>query len=124
MRVYPINSKEAKRSALQAVWQIRGEDGLEVVIRKIQSHGTREQVAWFNILCKMIADETGNNPEAIKAHIKEETFGKQVAKIGNKTIEFIPRSDWNGKEGYSQLIDNAYRIAAEMGIVLPDPKRA
>ncbi len=124
MRIFPITSKDAKRSALQAVWSIRGEDGLEVVIRKIKSHGTREQQAWFNIMVKMIADETGNSPEAIKAHIKEETFGKQTATIGGKVIEFIPRSDWDGKEGYSQLIENAYRIAADMGIVLPDPKHA
>jgi hypothetical protein len=122
VRIYPINSRDAKRLALKAVMDIMGEDGMEVVIRKRVKHGSKEQQAWFNMLCKMIADDTGADPESIKAHIKTEVFGLQTSTLAGKTIEYVPRSDLHGMKGYSQLIDGAYRIGAELGIVLPDPK--
>ena len=122
MQVFPINSRDAKQRALKAVWHILGEDGMEVVIRKRVKHGSRQQQAWFNMLCKMIADETGNSPDAVKAHVKTETFGLQESTLAGKRIEYVPRSDLHGMEGYTQLIDGTYRLGAELGVVLPDPK--
>ena len=122
MKQFPINSKENKQRALRAVMGILGEEGMEVVIRKRVTSGTTEQQAWFNMLCKMLADETGDSPEAVKAAIKKETFGLQSAVIGGIEVEFIPRSDYHGMKGYSQLIDTTYRIAADLGIILPEPR--
>ena len=79
MKQFPINSKENKQRALKAVMDILGEDGMEVVIRKRVVSGTTEQQAWFNMLCKMVADETGDSPDAVKAAIKKETFGLRSA---------------------------------------------
>ena len=121
MKQFPINSKENKQRALRAVMAILGEEGMEVVIRKRVTSGTKSQQAWFNMLCKMVADDTGDSPEAVKAAVKKETFGLQVATIGGIDVEFIPRSDYHGMKGYSQLIDTTYRIAADLGIVLPEP---
>jgi len=121
MQTFPINSLEAKQRALRAVMAILGKDGLEVLIRKRVESGSKEQQSWFNMLCKMIADDTGNSPEAVKAHVKTEAFGLQTGTIAGKTFEFVPRSDLHGMEGYSQLIEGAYRTGADLGIVLPDP---
>jgi hypothetical protein len=121
MRVFPINTLEAKQRALRAVWQILGSDGEEVVIRKRVESGSKEQQAWFNMQCGMIAKETGNTPEAIKAHCKVEAFGMQEGELAGKKFEFIPRSDLHGMAGFSQLIEKANEVGAELGIVLPDP---
>jgi hypothetical protein len=122
MKTFPINSKENKQRALRAVMDILGEDGMEVVIRKRVTSGTKSQQAWFNMLCKMVADETGDSPEAIKAAMKKETFGLQSAVIGGIEVDFIPRSDYHGMKGYNQLIETTYRIAADQGIILPEPR--
>jgi len=123
VKTFAINSKEAKQHALRAVMAILGSDGMEVVIRKRVESGSREQQAWFNMLCKMIADETGNSPETVKAFIKEEVFGVQTGQIGDKVVEFIPRSDFEGMKGFTKLIEATYRLAAEQGIVLPEPRK-
>lgn len=121
MLTFPITSKEAKQRALRAVMGIMKKDDCEVVIRKRQQQGTTQQQAWFNMLCKMIADEIGDHPEAVKAAIKKKRFGTHVATIGGVEVEFIPRSDYHGKKGYSDLIEQAYIEGAEMGIILPEP---
>jgi len=122
MKVFPINSREAKDRALQAVMKIMGADGLEVIIRKRVESGSKEQQAWFNMLVKMIADDTGNAPEAIKAHVKIEAFGMETGIVAGRTVEYIPRSDLHGMKGFSQLIEGTYRLGAELGIVLPEPR--
>lgn len=122
MQVFPINSEENKRRALRAVWGAMGQDGVEVVIRKRVESGSKEQQAWLNMLCKMIADEIGDSPDAVKAAVKVEVFGYQDAVIAGRKVQFIPRSDWKGMPGFSQLIERAYVIGANLGIVLPDPE--
>jgi len=122
MNVWPINTKENKRSAMNAVKAIMGVDGLEVIIRKRVESGSKEQEAWFNILCRMLANETGDSPEAIKTHMKIEVFGLQVSHAFGKRIEFVPPSDFEGMPGFSKLIEKTYQTAAEMGFVLPPPR--
>ena len=122
MHVFPINSQENKRLALRAVMATMGADGMEVVIRKRVESGSREQQAWFNMLCKMIADDTGASPDAVKAHVKIEAFGMQTDTLAGRTVQYTPRSDLYGMEGYSKLIEEVYVLGAEQGIVLPDPK--
>ena len=122
MKVFPINSRDAKERALKAVMTIMGADGMEVVIRKRVESGSKEQQAWFNMLVKMIADDTGNSPEAIKAHVKVEAFGMATGTVAGRTFDYIPRSDLYGMKGFSQLIEGAYRLGAELGIVLPEPR--
>ncbi len=123
MDVYQITSKQAKQRALRAVMAVMGEDGKEVVIRDVQTEGTREQEAWLNILCRMLAQETGNGVEAIKASVKVDKWGYHTAEIGGKSFEFLPRSNYYGMKGYSELIDGVYQLAAELGAVLPNPKK-
>ena len=114
---------DAKRRALRAVTAIMGADGMEVIIRKRVESGSKEQEAWFNMLCKMIADDTGNSPEAIKTHVKTEAFGIHTSSLMGRTIEFVPRSNYYGMKGFSQLIEGTYRLGAELGIVLPEPRK-
>lgn len=123
MRIFPITSRENKIRALRAVKAIMGADGEEVVIRKITTDATREQEVWFNMLCKMIADETGNSPEGIKAHCKVECFGMETGNIGGVDVEWTPRTRKHGKKGLMQLIDYAYQFGGELGIRLPPPTR-
>ena len=122
MQSIPLNTRDAKREALRILWGIKGEDGMEVVFRKITDDGSKAQEAWFNILCRMIAKDTGDDVEAIKVSVKVKAFGRHTATIGGVTVDFIPRSNLYGMEGYSQLIEGTYQLGAELGIILPDPK--
>ena len=123
MQSIPLNTLANKKEALKILWGIKGEDGMEVVFRKITDDGSKAQEAWFNILCRMIAKETGDDVEAIKTSVKVKAFGRHTAKIGGVSIDFVPRSNYYGMEGYSQLIERSYQLGAELGIILPEPRK-
>ena len=123
MQVFPMTTKENKQAALRAVMAIMGSDGKEVVIRDAEKEGTKQQEAWFNMLCRMIATETGDDPESIKYLIKEKVFGRIISEVMGVTIEFVPRSNFEGLAGYSKLIECAYRTGADLGIILPEPRK-
>ena len=101
------------------------------VSSKLTDHdGTKEQKVWFYKLCRMIAKDSGHTPaeirkytEEIKTAIIKQTFGMEKSEVMGVTIEFVPRSGFHGKDGYSQLIDCAYRFGAGLDIVLPEAKR-
>ena len=123
MELFILNSKKEKQKALRALMAVMGEEGMEMILRKRTDHGTKEQERWFNILCRMIADENGDEPESIKYIIKEKVFGRILSEAMGVTVEFVPRSNYEGRAGYSKLIECAYRTGAELGIVLPEPKK-
>jgi hypothetical protein len=123
MAVYPLNTKENKQFALRALMGVMGADGKEMIIRKAVEHGTREQESFFNILCGIIANENGDDIESIKYIIKERVFGRVISEVMGVTIEFVPRSNYQGMAGYSKLIEASYRLGAELGIILPEPRK-
>ena len=131
MELIILDSKENKQQALRALMAVMAEDGMELVLRKRTDHdGTKQQKAWFNILCGIIAKDSGHTPaeirkytERIKTAIKKQTFGMEVSEVMGVKIEFVPRSGFHGKDGYSQLIECAYRFGAQLNIVLPNPAR-
>jgi hypothetical protein len=123
MKVFSLNSKENKQFALRALMAVMGADGMEMVLRKSVVDGTREQEIFFNILCGIIANENGEDVESIKYYIKERVFGRVISEVMGITIEFVPRSNYQGMAGYSKLIEASYRLGAELGIILPEPRK-
>ena len=123
MQTFILDTKESKQEALRALMAVMAEDGLEVIIRKRTDHGTKEQEAWFNMLCRMMAEEVGDEPESIKYVLKEKVFGRVLSEVMGVTVEFVPRSNFEGKAGYIKLIDRAYIMGADLGMILPEPRK-
>lgn len=122
MRKFVINSKDVRTNAAKAVMEIRGEDKMEVLIRKHKSDKSAEQRNFWHFLLKIISDETGYTQEEVKELVKKKLLGTKVVKIGNTEKEVTESTESQDKIGYSELIDGTYVLAAEAGIVLPNPR--
>jgi hypothetical protein len=79
---------------------------------------TKEQRNAFHQLCRMIGKELGETPGHVKAAVKQEHFGIDEFKIGNKWYRTVKSSEDTDRIEYSELIETALRWAAtEHGIV-------
>ena len=81
---------------------------------------THEQRKKFHALCRDIGKELGLTPGNVKAAIKQEHFGIDEFKMGNKWYRTIKSSEDADRIEYSELIECAYRWAAENGVAIND----
>lgn len=122
MRKFVIKSAEIRSRAAAEVMAIRGEDNLEVIIQEHKDDQTTNQRGFFHVLNKIMADELGYAPDAMKQCIKAECWGVETVTVGELTVDVIKSSASAKKDEYAQLIEVAYRLSAEFGIVLPNPR--
>jgi hypothetical protein len=122
MKKYIINSKQVKHNAIQAVTDIMGADGMEVIVQKHKHDKTAEQRGWFHMLCKLLGDEAGYTLGEVKELVKKELLGTKQITIGGVVKEVTESSEGQNRHGYSELIEGIYRIGAEAGIQLPAPQ--
>ena len=73
-------------------------------------------------MLKMIGDETGYTAEEVKELVKKSILGTKTVTIGNITKEVTESSESLDKRGYSELIEHTYRLAAEAGVIIPNPR--
>ena len=85
---------------------------------KAKTHPQRKH---FHKLCHIIGLHVGLTPGKVKEAIKEEYFGLDEYKIGNKWYRSVEPSEQAGREEYSGLIDFTYQWAAEnCDLVIPN----
>ena len=121
-RVFNINSQQVRARAAAEVAAIKGEDAMEVIIQPRVDDQTAEQRGFWHVLIKILATELGYTPNAMKAAIKVETWGSEMVEVCEMTVEVVESSSGAKKDEYSKLIETTYRIAAEYGVVLPNPR--
>lgn len=92
-----------------------------VEIKQYKKSKTDNQRSWFHFLLNVISEETGYETEEVKELIKKRILGTRIITIGDSEVEVTESSEKANREDYSKLIDATYRLAAEAGIVLPDP---
>ena len=122
MRRFIVKSAEIRSRAAADVMAIRGEDNYEVIIQEHKDDQTVQQRGFFHVLNKIMADELGYAPDAMKQCIKAECWGVETVTVGELTVDVIKSSAGAKKDEYSELIEVAYRLGAGFGIVLPNPR--
>lgn len=119
---YIINSKAVRKRAADAVMQIKGDDDMEVIIRKREHSKTAEQRSFFHFLCKALGDETGYTLGEIKEMVKMEILGTKIVEIAGRHREVVESSEAQNKLMYSALIEGVYKLGAEAGVQLPNAR--
>lgn len=120
-----IDSAERRSLALNMIKNIRAEDcPLECTIQPyIEGHSDKQQGMWHKMV-REFARSTGYTEAELKEILKQEILGTIEVEFNGKKREITPSSqqgpDGNltDKEFYSHLIDETYRIAAEMDVIL------
>lgn len=89
-------------------------------LRSLTYGKTHEQRKKFHALCAEIGHEVGLTPGQVKAAIKQEFYGLDEFKMGDKWYRIVQSSEESDRMEYSQLIDFAFQWAAENGIAVED----
>ena len=113
------NLDSVKRGLYSAIRSLDLSNPKQVAITDHKECKTGEQRAWFHILCGLFGQEVGYNKIQMKRVIINEVFGTETV-LG---VEIQKSSETLKRDEYSQLIEQTYIKAAEMGIVLPPPVR-
>lgn len=107
-----------KRGLYERLKNLKLEKPKQVSITDYKEDKTGEQRAWFHILCGLFGAEVGYTKLQMKRVMMREVFGIEIV----LDVE-IPKSSENLKrDEYSQLIEQTYIKAGEMGIILPPPR--
>lgn len=101
---------------------IMGEDNQEVLIQDHKNGKTAEQRAFWHVLIGIMAKDSDCNPVHLKEWLKQEILGTVVIDFAGLEREATVSTERLNAEEYSDLIEHTYRIAAEAGIVLPNPR--
>lgn len=107
--------------------QIRGLDPSKVWDVTIAEHKkakTPSQRGWWHKLLEIWGDEIGLTQGQCKELVKGYHLGWKVVTVAG--VEFRAAdgsSEALDRIGYSALIETTYRLAAEMGVILPDANR-
>lgn len=103
---------------------VRGlaDTGLELILRKSKSIRSLNQNAYLHgVVIKIIAEETGNDPDAILEFIKIKFLPKFVNINGESALVGGSTSRLSTKE-FSELMEEIRAWASiEMGINIPEP---
>jgi hypothetical protein len=106
----------------------------EVTVKKYKrDRSDAQNSALWGLAYKIMAEETGNDPDDLHVYFCGEFFGwREVDVLGKKKVK--PRRtttrDENGKRDviktseFSDFFNTIQRRAAEIGIYIPDPERA
>ena len=89
-------------------------------LRPIEYPKTVAQRNKFHAICRAIGRETGNEPGEIKIAVKTYHYGIDEFKVGDKWYRGLRSTEDDNRIPYSELIEAAYRWAAENGIAIDD----
>jgi hypothetical protein len=88
--------------------------------RPITHDKTHEQRKKFHAICREISNQIGLTPGQVKAAIKQDQFGIDEFKMGNKWYRTVKSSEDTDRVEYSELIEAAYRWGAENEVVITE----
>ena len=81
---------------------------------------TAAQRGKFHSICRRIGLGLGLTPGQVKDAVKSYHFGYDEFKVGNKWYRTVRSSESASKGEYAELMDAAYRWAAENGVSIED----
>ena len=124
-RRYRIDSPIKARQVASQVAALRVDQRhvAEVIIRPERREKTTNQRRLFHAICAEVALELGNTPGEVKMAIKEDFYGVDMIKVGEKVYRSVQSTEEEDGPGYGRLIDFAYIWAAERGVAVPDRRR-
>lgn len=124
MNVFVLNAENknlngVKRGLMEALKGLDLTKPKQVVITEYKESKSSRQRAWFHILVGIFGEEVGYTKLQMKRVMLKEVFGTENI-MGT---EIAKSSESLKRDEYSQLIEQTYIKAAEVGVSLPPPER-
>lgn len=118
------NMPTVRVNAIEHIRNLDPSKAWDIEIKEHRKPKSVSQRGWFHALCEMLGNELGIPAGQVKELAKAQILGWRVVTLGG--ISF-PVADGSSEKlsrmEYSDLIDALYRLAAEAGVILPEPDR-
>lgn len=112
-----IRDEQTRQRAIERISLLKvGEEPWGVYVAPYEKLRTLEQNALYWRIVGKITDATGNSKTAIHEYLKREAFGVLVVEIKGKRVEMAQSSAKAKRGDFSDLIELAGAMSAEMGI--------
>jgi hypothetical protein len=95
---------------------LEAEDPWGVYIAPYKQIRTLEQNAAYWRVVSAIRAATGHSKNVLHVYLKEQVLGKELAEIRGKTVEAVRSSAKTERGDFSELIEAAHELAAELGV--------
>ena len=122
-RRWRIDSAEKWRTILRALIDM-GMDlkrhPVELIVREERVEKTHEQRKLFHAVCSDLAPHFALSPGGMKLKVKASFYGVEIRDEDGVYYAVVPSSEDSDREEYSRLIDHAYQMGAEQGVVVQD----
>lgn len=122
-RRWLFRSREHWRSVLGALLAMSFDPArqpVEMILRKPRVEKTHDQRKLFHAICAELAPHIGLTPGEAKQLVKQSFYGVERKLVLGRVREFTQSSEDSDREEYSRLIDHAYQVAAEAGVVISE----
>lgn len=115
--------EKTKSYALEMLGKSPVAAGLQVVISEEPKSITARMRNWFHVVLDIIErqGETGYTKKELKDIIKYRAFGLEEVSLFGVLTPQLKSSEDCGRREYSQLIEEAYKLANFIGCILPEP---
>lgn len=97
---------------------LQAEDPWAVYVAPYKQIRTLEQNAAYWRVIGEIRKATGHSKNVLHMYLKEQVLGKEMAEIRGKNVEAVRSSAKTERGDFSELIEAAYELAAEMGVTV------
>ena len=122
MQKFILNSEDDIAGVGKYLRSIEYTKPMQVIIKLYKKDKTAEQRNFWHVLLGILSEETGYTVGEVKELIKKDELGTKDVMIGKVLHTVTESSEEANRETYSRLIEATYRLGAEAGISLPNPR--
>ena len=113
-----IRDEQIRERAVRRIQslQIDQENPWAVYVERYRKLRTLEQNAAYWAVVGRICAATGHSKNVIHTYLRKSAWGVELSEIKGKAIEVVKSSAKADRGDFSDLLDHANELAAEMGI--------
>ena len=113
-----LRNAEVRERAIERLrmLNLETEEPWAIYVAPYKQIRTLEQNAAYWRVVSAVRKATGHSKNVIHMYLKEQVLGKESAEIRGKTVEAVRSSSKTERGDFSELIEAAYEMAADLGV--------
>ncbi len=122
MNKIKLDSRDAADRAIKRISSINLDGGLEMVIQKHRPDRSLAQNRLYWKWISVIANETGNDPDALHDHFRSKFLGARLVDVLGQRRAVLPTTTKLSVKDFTMYLERIESFAStEIGITLPQP---
>jgi hypothetical protein len=115
---YILRNADVRERAIERIrmLNLKTEEPWAIYVAPYKRIRSLEQNAAYWRVVGKIVDATGHSKNVVHTLLKKEALGVELAEVGGKVVEAVASSAKVDRGDFSELIEHAYALAAQLGV--------